>query len=85
MGFFACVYAVNRRVGGLENTSSHHEPGATVNRRVGGLENALLHNTLCINVNRRVGGLEISRDLQQTRRSREPPCRRLRNHQAMFL
>ena len=76
---------MNRRVGGLEKYSGSIARAWAVNRRVGGLENALLHNTLCINVNRRVGGLEISRDLQQTRRSREPPCRRLRNHQAMFL
>ena len=38
MGFFACVYAVNRRVGGLETFHSVDGLMRDVNRRVGGLE-----------------------------------------------
>ena len=59
MGFFACVYAVNRRVGGLEIIPPHDLITDVVNRRVGGLEKyGVLGAELRI-VNRRVGGLEI--------------------------
>ena len=58
MGFFACVYAVNRRVGGLEMEYRHAQTVDSVNRRVGGLEKFNTENKKVIWVNRRVGGLE---------------------------
>ena len=59
MGFFACVYAVNRRVGGLEIIQAVRERHAVVNRRVGGLENRAPETESAREVNRRVGGLEM--------------------------
>ena len=38
MGFFACVYAVSRRVGGLEMSTRCSLKCRYVSRRVGGLE-----------------------------------------------
>ncbi len=60
MGFFACVYAVNRRVGGLEKKWLEAQQYANVNRRVGGLEIIGKAKRIALAVNRRVGGLEIS-------------------------
>ena len=52
------IIAVNRRIGGLENSIHRNIFLNKVNRRIGGLEIVQTYREVSLIVNRRIGGLE---------------------------